>query len=63
MLFVLKIILAIQGILNIQPDSIEAAKITANVRVYDQLRCNSDAVSRYTIVKKRDNIRNLMPSN
>jgi len=37
--------------------------LAANVRVYDQLRHQSDSVSRYTKVQQRDNIRNLMPSN
>jgi hypothetical protein len=31
--------------------------------VYDQLRCQSDSVSRYTNAQQSDNIRNLMTSN
>jgi len=34
-----------------------------NVRVYDQLRRQSDSVSRYTSATQSDNDCNLMPSN
>jgi hypothetical protein len=34
-----------------------------NVCVYDHLRCQSDAVSRYTKAAQSDNARNLLPSN
>ena len=37
--------------------------LTANVRVYDQLRCQSDSVFRYTKVPQSDIVCNLMPSN
>jgi hypothetical protein len=36
--------------------------LDANVRVYDQLRCQSVSVSRYTKATQSDNIRNLIPS-
>jgi hypothetical protein len=34
-----------------------------NVRVYDQLRLQSDSESRYTRAPKSDNACNVMPSN
>jgi hypothetical protein len=43
--------------------SLKGLKITANVRVYDHLRCQSDSVSRYTRVTQSDTVRNALPSN
>jgi hypothetical protein len=37
--------------------------IDHNDCVYDQVRGQRDSVSRYTIAKQRDDIRNLLPSN
>jgi hypothetical protein len=37
--------------------------IKANVRVYDQLRGQSDSVSRYTFATQSDTACDLMPSN
>jgi hypothetical protein len=37
--------------------------IDHNVRVYDQLRCQSDSVSGYTCATHSDTFRNLIPSN
>jgi hypothetical protein len=37
--------------------------ITANVRVYDHLRFQSDSVSRYSRIEQSDIDRNALPSN